>query len=897
MADLARGRTVHLRRVRQRLPLVSLSVQWLLLSIGLTQSYGLAESVPKPTAVPSSGILSSLDFKNTGVVTREMRFAYLDQPVEYSEDVDYWNVTRRAKYLYQVSGDSRVDPPTGMRSSVPLGGLGSGTVELRADGSFQDWNIFNNSPAGGTKVQIDDTFFALKVNTGGQARAWALRTRAPQNLPAIEQIEYSGAFPVSRLRFSDPDCPIRVTLYAYSEFYPRDASASATPAVIFTFELYNPSAGPIDATLLFNFRNFTQGQLQSGPPLTFVTPGTTPTSGNVAIRADGADVSLRTLAGSDLGAVWEDFSGGAALEKPAPGPSTPRYGALAAKTTLGPRESRQITYVLAWYLPYRPFKSQVPGNYYTRLYGSADDVAEKVLSRLPATWAVIRGWQETMFENTLPAWLKDMLINSVATMYKTGMWLADGRWRQWESFSCAGLDPVHIDFYRILPYAFFFPDFEKQLMTVHARYQQKDGFIHEQLSQGCFSADSELDDAGGRVMGDSATDFLLEAWQIYAWTGDKGFLDAIWPNLRAAAAWQIERSEAYGLPQKLENTYDWWQFGDKDLVSYNAFLHLAAMAAAEKIATVERASDLATQYRSAYQTGQKSLYQHLWTGQYFRSWWLNNAKYPDALHADTLYGQLWAFLLDLGAVADEGKLRAHLQSEARMNGSPFGLKVMRGEDPDHPGEEEVQPLPGFSEPSPKDNMVWQAGSLDWTSLNLYLGNDPAQSLAEAEKIIRDWQDRLEDQWDFTDTTAGWNGYLWCNSHYARQLIAWSIPLALSGQHYYAPDERLSFDPKAPPPYTFPFFTPTAAGHLELLEKGRYRLSVDSGELSLRELRVETTVVKDPILLKGGQSIELPENPGARNRRPSVSNARIRTGAADTEWGGPAVALWTEHLGE
>jgi beta-glucosidase 2, glycosyl-hydrolase family 116 N-term len=229
MADLARGRTVPLRRVRQRLPRAGL--KWLLLSIGLTRSFGLAESLPKPTAGSSSAILSSLKFKNTGVVTREMRFAYLDQPVEYSEDVDYWNVTRRAKYLYRVNGDARVDPPTGMRSSVPLGGLGSGTVELRADGSLQDWNIFNNSPAGGIKVQIDDTFFALKVNTAGHARAWALRTQAPETLPAIQQIEYSGAFPVSRLRFSDPDCPLRVTLYAYSEFYPRDASASATPAV------------------------------------------------------------------------------------------------------------------------------------------------------------------------------------------------------------------------------------------------------------------------------------------------------------------------------------------------------------------------------------------------------------------------------------------------------------------------------------------------------------------------------------------------------------------------------------------------------------------------------------------------------------------------------------------
>jgi non-lysosomal glucosylceramidase len=787
-----------------------------------------------------------------------MRFGNFDQPVEYSEDADYFNVTRRAKYLYRVEGNSRVDPPTGMRSAIPLGGLGGGTIELRADGSFQDWNIFNNSPAGGSKIQIDDTFFALKTKARDHTRAWTLRTQPPENLPAITQIEYSGAFPVSRLRFSDPDCPVVLSLYAYSEFYPRDAEASATPAIIFTFELHNPSGQSVDATLLFNLRNYAEGQLEPGHPLTFFVPGKTPASGTIAMRAEGDGFTLSSLTASDLGALWGDFVTSKHPQAQAGFPRVPRYGALSAKTSLGPGESRLITYVLAWHLPYRPFKNQVPGNYYTRLYASADDVAERVLGRLPATWTAIREWQETMFDNSLPPWLQDMLINSVATMYKTGQWMEDGRWRQWESFSCAGLDPVHIDFYRILPYAFFFPSLQKQLMAAHARYQLDDGFIHEQLTQGCFTADSELDDAGGRVMGDSATGFLLEAWQIYSWTGDKAFLDSIWPNLKKAAEWQIHRSETYGLPQKLENTYDGWQFGDKDLVSYNAFLHLSAMRAAEKLATVEGAPALAEEYKSAFERGQKSLYEHFWTGDYFRSWWMSGMDSPDALHADTLYGQLWAFILELGPVADEKKMEAHLNSEARINGSPFGLKVMRRADPGHPDMEDVVPLPGRSVPSPRDNMIWQAGSLDWTSLSIYLGGDPMQSLGEAEKIVRNWQDRMRNQWDFTDTVAAWNGDLWCNSHYARQLIAWSIPLALSGQQYYAPEQRLSFDPRVAAPNTLPFFTPTATGRLQLLGAGRYRLTVDSGQLDLHELRVRRTLRRQRVSLAKGESVELME---------------------------------------
>jgi non-lysosomal glucosylceramidase len=796
--------------------------------------------------------LAALKFKNSGIVRSEMHFGYLDQPVEYSEDVEYWNVTRRAKYLYQIAGESKTAPPTGMRSAVPLGGLGSGTVELRADGSFQDWNIFNNSPAGGTKVRIDDAFLAAKIIDGKKSTSWTLRTQPPSDLPAIAQIEYSGAFPVSRLKFSDPDCPIGITLYAYSEFHPHNSAASATPAILFTFVLSNPTSRVIDATLLFNLPNQIHGKL-SGLPVTFSYSGQEPTSGELALRASGSN-SIYPLAASSLHELWSNFSNG--REPSIASDVVPRYGALAAQTSLAPHQDKLVTYVLAWYFPFRPFKNQIPGNYYTRLYKSADDVAEKTLSRLPETWKEIGAWQQAIFSSSLPEWLQDSLVNSVATLYKTGMRFSDGRWRQWESFSCAGLDPVHIDFYRILPYAFLFPDLQKQLFLTHIRYQQDDGAIHEQLTQGCYTADSELDDAGGRVMGDSASDMLLEAWQIYSWTGDKAFLDSVWPNLEKAAEWQIHRSEAYGLPQKLENTYDWWQFGDKDIVSYNAFLYLGSMAAAEKIATVESSSELAERYHKAFVIGQTSLEQHFWTGHYYRSWWLSDKKFPDALHADTLYGQLWAFILDLGLVADEGKMRTHLESESRINGSPYGLKVMRRADPEHAANEEAVPVSGLSVPSPRDNEVWQSGSFDWTSLSLYLGSAPSSSLPEAEKIVRNWKDRLRDQWDYTDTTTGWNGDPWCNSHYARQLIAWSIPLALSGQHYYAPEGKLSFDPKVSAPSSLLFFTPTAVGRLELLTSGQIRLTIDSGHLDINELRVGKAFQRDSISLGEGQFVEL-----------------------------------------
>src|ERR1700723_215422 len=59
----------------------------------------------KPQHKATASILSSLQFRNSGIVLGDMRFEYIDQPLEYAEDVDYWNVTRRAKYLYLLKGN------------------------------------------------------------------------------------------------------------------------------------------------------------------------------------------------------------------------------------------------------------------------------------------------------------------------------------------------------------------------------------------------------------------------------------------------------------------------------------------------------------------------------------------------------------------------------------------------------------------------------------------------------------------------------------------------------------------------------------------------------------------------------------------------------------------------
>jgi non-lysosomal glucosylceramidase len=818
---------------------------------------------PRPEAQATHDALSGLRFENSGTVTRSMDFRYFHQPDDYLENPDLWSIRSDAMYLYRVVGKRKVTPPDGMRSAVPLGGLGSGTLELRADGSLCDWNIFNNSPAYGEKIQLAEALFGIRVRRGkGKQFVSTLRTRPPSGLPAIQQIQYSGDFPVSRLRFTDPRMQLSLQLYAYSEFKPFDADASATPAAIFTFLLQNSTQQTMSTSILFLLPNHIDGHAEiNDDGLTFWREGTLPLSGSIAVRVAGERVKSESAAASDLNSLWEPFGAGESIAQDVMGGEAPRYGATVAGVTLKPGARATVTFVLAWYLPHRPFLTEDAGNYYAKLYSSAVDVAAKVASRLKDDWASMLRWQQTMQSNSLPSWLQDSLINSIATMYKTGMRFRDGDWRQWESFACADVDPGHIDMYASLPYMFFYPELRRQVLLRFAAIQQPDGFIPEELITGgvpksVLSAAGPLDKPGGRNMGDSDSVFILGVWQYYLWTGDRVFLDSTWPHVRSAASWQIKRSADFGLPEYLQTTYDLFKFDKKTLVSYNAMLHLASLLAANRLAEIENDQDSAAKFQLAYKDGQDGLNQRLWTGKYFRAWWSDRKPTANALLADTLYGQLWSSLLNLGQLTGKDKLLSHLASEANLNRSAFGLRVMTGADSQTFDPDRSTPWePG--QPFPNDNLIWPAGSLDWSSLEILLGGDVDQSLNEAKKVIWNQSATLNDQWDYTDLNNNWDGGPWGNSHYTRQLIQWSLPLAISGEEWDASAESLSFRPENPSWRRLPFFTPQASGVVESVTTGKWRITICAGELALKSVQIAGATWLGERTVRAGESLDIP----------------------------------------
>ncbi len=74
-------------------------------------------------------------------------------------------------------------------------GISTGTFELRADGTFHEWTIFNQHPAGAAKIQlIDDVFMGVRAAVPGRQPVSVVLQTHPSDprLPGVQALKYHG---------------------------------------------------------------------------------------------------------------------------------------------------------------------------------------------------------------------------------------------------------------------------------------------------------------------------------------------------------------------------------------------------------------------------------------------------------------------------------------------------------------------------------------------------------------------------------------------------------------------------------------------------------------------------------------------------------------------------------
>ncbi|MBT3272487.1 MAG: hypothetical protein HN368_04990 [Spirochaetales bacterium] len=414
---------------------------------------------------------------------------------------------------------------------VPLGGIGTGCIDLEADGTFGQCSIFNSlKPRRG---QLNLPFLGLTVGRS----TWLLSTLPVKGYEASEfydpaaakvtpvfnqptRIHYFGHYPVVDAEF-ELDCPVSVGLRSWSPFILGDTEVSNTPAAVFEVNLRNTTENPQAGKVLFSFPgpspeetlgngHFTRRKVQGGFSGAVVTNDAGPGYALGVVWKDNNSYDMKGLGtdstlqiGGELGMDGGAWSRAGAREAnpfsmlTVDLPENVNQPGVSVRVSynLEPGEDRTIRYVLAWYAPEwkaggRP---EAGGNSfyhkYAERFAGPREVAEFVAQNHELLLKRIIAWQEVIYsEDQLPPFLRDYLVNILYLQPEVTMWAQAlppiGDWcRQKDGLyffnNCANSYPITAsmsdNYTSEFPQAMFFPDLIRSVIRGYKAYQFPSG--------------------------------------------------------------------------------------------------------------------------------------------------------------------------------------------------------------------------------------------------------------------------------------------------------------------------------------------------------------------------------------------------------------------------------------
>ena len=158
--------------------------------------------------------------------------------------------------------------------SLPVGGIGTGTIGIGGRGQLRDWEV-QNHPAKGSLAP--GTFLAVRAAGTGvvpQARVLegdlfpeeyegALGSPAPQaGLPRFSRCAFEAAYPLARVRLEDDHFPLSAIIEVFNPMVPGDLASSSLPLAIWRVLLRNNSEHPLETSLMLSVANFIGARLR-----------------------------------------------------------------------------------------------------------------------------------------------------------------------------------------------------------------------------------------------------------------------------------------------------------------------------------------------------------------------------------------------------------------------------------------------------------------------------------------------------------------------------------------------------------------------------------------------------------------------------------------------------------
>ncbi len=793
------------------------------------------------------------------------------------------------------------------RSGMALGGLGTGSFELRQDGLFYNWSIFNNEPlalgAPLSMKQLSLLFFVVRYQERGGTPQLRMLQIEPSHdaasleghqfhyilpwLNGVDRIDYDASFPFCRLKFQEDNMPFTVEMTAWSPFIPHDAKNSALPVAFFDFTIKAKGNKTVDVMIMTSLRNAVGYDVQERTYATrhldrpghriaeMTCEGMDPTHssfGSMALSACEPDSSYY-LGWEHLHPYYEtvlrnktlpnidDTDGRNSTDK-----TTGKRQAMARLfSTVGASEvlsakNKQLrrSFAFTWCFPNRwaqaPHNAwskppaagdHIAGHYYSNFFNSAAEVADYAIANRGDLYERTLRFHKASQASSLPAYVNDQ-INSQLNTFITSSWFTkDGHFGIVEGLdperSYAGLSTMDVMMYGGVATAALFPELDRKMLLAYARFQAPKGSVAHSIARNLRELPAGETD-GHRV--DLPGQFVYLSLRAYFSSGDRAFLDQIWPAAKKAIEYVLRERDKNGdgLPDMEGVMCSYDNFPMYGISSFVAAQWLAALALAVKAARVMSDDEACQRYTAIYEQGRIIFEQRLWNGRYYR---LCNDEggakgiVDEGCMTDQLLGQWAAHLAGLGHLFDPKHIRRALQHVMKVNYHP---------------EQGVRncswPKDGYLHDVDKDVWVDQANTC-WTGTELALAGLLIQEglFDEGMTVIRNVDDRYR-RWGMYWDHQEFGG------HYYRPMSAWGIVAAALG--FSDSDGCVTFDPQTPErPSNLLWVTADGYGHYKLTATSA-TVRVLSGCLKMRQLRIRPPNAKTKAwkLRINGQTIDL-----------------------------------------
>ena len=782
------------------------------------------------------------------------------------------------------------------RISCPLGGIGTGGIGLGGRGNLQDWQIFNRPDIGNVPQFC---FPSLWVRCGASSVPFSavlerrflppfdtgadgFGTGGVPGLPRLAEARFHGSFPLSRIDFEDADCPVQVSLEAFSPFYPNDADNSGLPCAILDYLVRNTGSSTADVAVAWSIANpvghantrhndprstdTLSGVFMTDP----VLPAGDPMRGSFVLAAlDSSAEVLPRWPGKSWFDPQEHFWFGNFSRTGALGsssdPSIP-VASVSIRQQIPAGATRSFRFLLAWHFPNRTPKSigwdapkgeenTLIGNHYCTRFADAWAVAQYASSNLPELEKNTRAFISALTQSTLPAEVKDAASANLTTLVSnTSFRIADGSFHAFEGCGDHGGlgfgTCSHVWNYEMVT-QFLFPSLARSMRETNFGYgTDADGhmdFRHKlplgKEHWGAAAADGQM----GQIVK------LYFDWTLSA---DDAWLRQQWPAAKRALAyawrpggWDEQKSGVMDGVQ--HNTYDVELYGPNTLCTT---WYLAALRASARMAEAMGEPDFAVECNRIADAGSRWVDAHLFNGEFYvqqvrgipqnkiAAGLQNGAGARDTMHpeyqlgdgcfVDQLIGQQMATIAGLGDLLDPAHMRTALQSICRYN--------MKSSLAHHANLQRVYALNDeagvvildFTRgtrpeiPIPYGTEVWTG--LEYSVASVMMAHGMVE---QAVSIVRNARARYDGE------KANPYAEIEYGRHYTRPMASWGPIPVLSGFRYDARTRRMVLAPRIHPERFLCFWSAPQAWGSFALSRQSVVLSAVAGSIPLRELLV------------------------------------------------------------